>query len=76
MSSNPFGSLTEDNYGQIREFLRFLRLKKEGILRSLQREVDDIKSERLNEDMYTKDDAQDFADFLTSAIRVRQNLCT
>ncbi|RYH20431.1 hypothetical protein EON65_23480 [archaeon] len=67
---DPFNSLSLENHDQIRKYLRFFRQKKDGILRSLQREVNDIKAERLNEDMYTKDDMQEFADFLMSAIRV------
>lgn len=67
---NPFASLSEENHDQIRKYLRFLRNKKDGMLRSLQREIDDIKSDRLEEDVYSKDDVHEFADFLTSAIRV------
>lgn len=40
------------------------------MLRSLQREVDDIKADRLNEDVYSREDMLEFADILTSAIRV------
>lgn len=69
-SSNPFASLSEDNQDQIRKYLRFLRNKKDGMLRALQLEIDDVKGDRLHEDVYTKEDVQDFADFLTSAIRV------
>lgn len=67
---DPFNSLSVENHDQIRKYIRFFRQKKDGILRSLQREINDIKAERLNEDMYTKDDMQEFADFLMSAIRV------
>eukprot|EP01031_Cornospumella_fuschlensis_P036848 gene36848-44698_t len=66
---DPFNSLSLENHDQIRKYLRFFRQKKDGILRSLQREVNDIKGDRLNEDMYTKEDVQEFADFLMSAIR-------
>ncbi len=70
-SANPFASLSEDNQDQIRKYLRFLRNKKDGMVRALQLEIDDIKTERLHEDMFTKEDVHEFADFLTSAIRVR-----
>lgn len=70
MSSNPFASLSEENHNQILKYLRFLRSKKDSMLRSLQREVDDIKADRLNEDVYSREDMLEFADILTSAIRV------
>lgn len=68
--SAPFANLSEENHEQIRKYLRFLRNKKDGILRSLQREIEDIRSDRLTEDMYSRDDMNDFVDFLASAIKV------
>lgn len=68
--SVPFSNLSEENHEQIRKYLRFLRNKKDGILRSLQREIEDIRSDRLTEDMYSRDDVNEFVDFLTSAIKV------
>eukprot|EP01042_Synura_sphagnicola_P016964 gene16964-21444_t len=67
--SVPFSNLSEENHEQIRKYLRFLRNKKDGILRSLQREIEDIRSDRLTEDMYSRDDVNEFVDFLTSAIK-------
>ncbi len=69
---NPFNDLSEDNHDQIRKYLRFFRQKKEGILRAVNREFTDVKADRLNEDMYSKDDVHEFADFLASAIRVSE----
>lgn len=68
--SNPFSNLNEDNHEQVRKYLRFFRQKKDGILRSLAREINDIKAERLNEDVYTRDDMADFAEYLSSAVKV------
>jgi len=68
---NPFSTLSEENHEQIRKYLRFFRQKKDGILRSLNREINDIKSERLNEDVYTRDDMIDFAEYLSSAIKAQ-----
>jgi hypothetical protein len=68
---NPFNELSEDNHDQIRKYLRFFRQKKDGILRGIGREFADIKTDRLNEDMYSKDDVNEFADYLSSAIKVR-----
>lgn len=67
---NPFNSLSEDNHDQIRKYLRFFRQKKEASIRSLQREINDIKNDRLDGDMYTREEIQDFTDFLASAIQV------
>jgi hypothetical protein len=67
---NAFGSLSDQNHDQIRKYLRFFRQKKEGILRSIQREINDIKSERLNEDVFTKEDMLDIIEFLGSAVKV------
>lgn len=72
--STPFGDLSEGNHEQIRKYLRFFRNKKDGILRAVNREFNDVKSDRLHEDMYSKDDVHEFADFLASAIRVRSHL--
>ncbi len=67
---NPFSTLSDDNHEQIRKYLKFFRLKKEAMLRALQREIDEVKADRLNEDMYTREDVSDFADFLSSAVKV------
>lgn len=67
---NPFNELSEDNHDQIRKYLRFFRQKKDGILRGINREFVDIKTDRLNEDMYSKEDVNEFADYLSSAIKV------
>jgi hypothetical protein len=67
---NPFSSLSEDNHDQIRKYLRFFRQKKEGILRSIQREINDIKSDRVNEDVFTHEDMLDIIEFISSAVKV------
>lgn len=68
--SNPFQSLSDENQDQIRKYLRFFRAKKDGLLRAIQLEINDIKAEKLNEEMFTKEDLLEYTDFLTSAIRV------
>lgn len=68
---NPFEDLSNDNHDQIRKYLRFFRQKKEGIMRDIDREFDDIRSDRLEETMFTRDDMMEYSDFLASAIRVR-----
>jgi len=68
---NPFGHLSEENDDQIRKYLKFFRQKKDGIIRSINREFVDIKSDKLDEEVYTKDDVSEYTDFLASAIKVQ-----
>lgn len=65
---NPFSELSSDNDEQIRKYLKFFRTKKEATLRGLSNEFEDIKQDRLNEDMFSKDDMIDFADSILSSI--------
>eukprot|EP01041_Mallomonas_annulata_P000069 gene69-81_t len=68
---NPFGNLDEDNDEQIRKFIRFFRQKKDGILRSISSEIDEAKQDRLNEDMFTKEDMTDFSEYISSLVRTQ-----
>ena len=70
--SNPFTHLTHENSEQLRKYLRFFRQKREGIIRSMHREFMDIKVDKLNEEVYTKDDVSEIIDFTASAIKVIQ----
>ena len=67
--SNPFSSLNEDNTAQVSKYLRFFRNKKDGLIRTISRECDDARADRLHEDVYTKEDMEDFADFIVSTVR-------
>ena len=67
---HPFTHLTHENSEQLRKYLRFFRQKREGIIRSMQREFMDIKIDKLNEEVYTKDDVSEIIDFTASAIKV------
>jgi hypothetical protein len=67
---NSFGDSSAETHAQVRKYLGFFRQKKEGILRAINLAFEDAKADKLNEDMYTRDDVLDFADFLSSAIRV------
>ena len=71
---DPFGNLSFENGQQIRKYLRFFAQKKEGIVRTINNEFTDAKTDKLNEDMYTREDIDDFCDFLSTAVRVR-TLC-
>lgn len=68
--SSPFSDLNEDSLHQINKYLRFFRQKKEACLRTISHEFVDIKNDRLREDMYSKEEMEEFADFLQSAVRV------
>jgi hypothetical protein len=67
----PFENLSSDNHAQIRQYLRFFRQKKDGILRDIDREFADIKSDKLDETMFTREDMLEYSDFIASAIQVR-----
>ena len=69
--ADPFGGLSAENGAQIRKYLRFFAQKKEGIVRVLNNEFADAKADKLHEDVFTKDDVEDFCDFLLNATRVR-----
>jgi len=66
---DPFSNLSEDHDSQIRKYIRFFRQKKDEILRSVVSEIDDAKEDRLNEDMFTKDDMIDFSDYISSVVK-------
>jgi len=66
---NPFASLSDENQDQIRKYLKFFRQKKDGILRSIQREINDLESERLNEEVFTREDVLDLVEFFSSAVK-------
>ena len=53
---------------------QFFAQKNEGIVRTINNEFTDAKTDKLNEDMYTREDIDDFCDFLSTAVRVR-TLC-
>jgi len=65
---NPFSELSTEHDEQIRKYLKFFRTKREATLRGISNEFEDIKQDRLNEDMFSKDDMIDFADTILSSI--------
>jgi hypothetical protein len=67
---NPFEDLSGDNHDQIRKYLRFFRQKKDGIIREIDREFIDIRNDKLEETMFTKEDMLEYSDHLASAIKV------
>lgn len=67
--SNPFANLNEENTAQVSKYLRFFRNKKDGLIRTIARECDDARADRLHEDMYSREDMEDFSDFIVSTVR-------
>lgn len=67
---NPFGNLSEENHAQITKYLKFLRAKKESIVRTIGNEFQDAKNDRLSgETMFSSNEMEDYTDFLESATR-------
>mmetsp|Transcript_4408 Transcript_4408/g.6074 ORF Transcript_4408/g.6074 Transcript_4408/m.6074 type:complete len:286 (-) Transcript_4408:436-1293(-) len=56
--------LNPEHQDQIRQFLKFFRSKREVALQALSHDFEDIKSDRLYEDMYSQDDVVDLLDNL------------
>lgn len=67
--ATPFGDLNEENLQQINKFLRFFRQKRESVLRSIHHEFQDIKHDKLQGDLFSREDMEEFADFVHSAVR-------
>ena len=67
---NPFGDLSGDNVTQITKYLKFFRQKKDGVLRSIANEFDHVKTEKIYEEMYSKDDVVDFISLLLDSTRL------
>jgi len=70
---NPFSRLGEEQHEQIRKYLRFFRQKREAIVRTVAREFEDAKADRFNEDVYSREDMEEFCDFLKSCITTQVN---
>ncbi len=62
--------LNDTNQAQISKYLKYFRQKRESSIKLVNAEIKDVKNDRLNEDVYSKDDVEDVLDFLNSALRV------
>jgi hypothetical protein len=71
---NPFESLSDENHDQIKKYLRFFAQKKEGLLRTINIEFADAKADKLNGSMYSREDVEDFCEFLATAVKVRTSI--
>lgn len=58
-----------DSHVEMVKFLKFFRGKKEASMRIVDKEFQDVKFDRLQEDMYSKEDVEDILDFLCSGMR-------
>ena len=68
--SSPFDNLDESKVAQVTRYLRFFRSKKDGLIRAVTREADEARADKLiHENLYSKEDMEDFADFLVSSMR-------
>lgn len=61
--------ISHDCHVEMVKFLRFFRGKKEASMRVVDKEFSDVKFDRLQEDMYSKDEVEDILDFLQSGMR-------
>jgi len=67
---NPFGDLGDENLDQMRKYLKFFRQKQDAMMRTLAREFVDAKTDRLQEDMFSKEDVEEYSEFVASAVKV------
>ncbi|KAG5178000.1 hypothetical protein JKP88DRAFT_264836 [Tribonema minus] len=74
--STTFCTLTPEHEEQIRFYLRFMRAKRDIALQQLDNEFQDIKNDRLMEQMYPQDEVENILDDLSRLVRanVRQEI--
>ena len=65
--------LSNDSRNQMVKYLKFFRDKKESSLRQIEKEFSDVKMDRLNEDMYSREDIEEILDFLKSGMRTHSS---
>lgn len=70
---NPFSSLDADGVDNLRRYLRFFRQKREGLVRTVAREFEDAKADRIHEDVYSREEMEEFADYLKSSLTTLVN---
>lgn len=70
---NPFSSLDANGVDNLRRYLRFFRQKREGLVRTVAREFEDAKADRIHEDVYSREEMEEFADYLKSSLTTLVN---
>lgn len=74
--STPFGRLNGDAVDQVQKYLRFFRHKKDGLTRTVMRELDIMKNDRLENDdggVYSKEEMEEFAFNVIGCVRGYMN---
>jgi hypothetical protein len=71
---NPFLNLSEDNTSQVLKYLKFFRQKKEAILRAVTHEFNDVKNDRLTSEVFTREDFEEFTEYLENSIQVHSQI--
>jgi hypothetical protein len=71
MSSAAFGKLSADTLEQVHKYLTFFRQKKDALLRTIMRELNDMKNDtmEMGDITFSKEDMENFADTMISSIR-------
>ena len=67
---DPFSRLGDENRDQVRKYLHFLRSKKDNVLRALKHEISDTQNDRLQDNMYSREEMEEYTDALASHINV------
>ncbi len=60
----------DDNRQELQSYLKFFRSKQEAILRSVNYEFNEQKTNRLTEEMYSKEEVEDYHQILCNSIKV------
>jgi hypothetical protein len=73
--TTPFGRLNGDAVDQVQKYLRFFRQKKDALVRTVMRELDVMKNDRLEHDehMFSKEDLEEFAANVIGCVRGYMN---
>lgn len=70
MSTPAIGRSSSETVEQVQKYLRFFRQKKDALLRTIMRELNDMKADRLEQEhMFSKEDMEEFADNIVSCVR-------
>ena len=69
-AGDALDALNDNSHDQIRKYIKFFRQKKEGIVRTINREFSDIRNDKLEqENMFTKEEMEEYTDHLQTTIR-------
>jgi hypothetical protein len=73
--TTPFARLNGDAVDQVQKYLRFFRQKKDALVRTVMRELDVMKNDRLEHDehMFSKEDLEEFATNVIGCVRGYMN---